>query len=292
MKRVIPLASFIAMLLASPLSAEKIVRKISWSALKAGGRIASGEVVPAGGGSRFESLRVTNPDGAARTIPLFAIDEPGVKSPRYLLRGEVRGDGIEGQAYLEMWSFFAGGGRYFSRTLAQVGPMASLSGTFRSRPFILPFTAEPGMSLERLAVNVALPGRGTVMLGELSLVELDSGEDFFVAPGSWLTPRQISLFGGIGGSVLGVFGAIVGILASRGQARALVLALLKVMFGFGAVALLAAAAGWWRAQPPELLFTLVLLGVICTAVPGSLFGKVRRDYEEKEFRRMRALDAR
>jgi hypothetical protein len=291
-KRVIALASFISTLLAAPLSAERIVRKISWSALKAEGRIASGEVVPAGGGSTFESLRVTNPDGAPRTIPLFAIDEPGVKTPRYLIRGEVRGEGIEGQAYLEMWSFFAGGGRYFSRTLAQVGPMASLTGTFRYRPFILPFTAEPGMSPEKLAVNVALPGRGTVMLGELSLVELEAGDEFFTKAGAWLTPRQIALFGGMAGGLVGLLGALVGFLASREQARALVLALLKGMFVFGAVALLAAAAGWWRAQPPDLLFTFLLLGVICTAVPASLLGKVRRDYEEKEFRRMRALDAR
>ena len=292
MKRVIALVSFISIFLASPLSAEKIVRKISWSALKADGRIASGEVVPRGGGATFESLRVANPDGAARTIPLFALDGPGVKAPRYLLRGEVRGEGIEGQAYLEMWSFFAGGGEYFSRTLAQVGPMASLTGTFPFRPFILPFTAEPGMTLERLAVNVALPGHGTVMLRELSLVELEAGDEFFTKAGAWLTPRQISLFGGMAGGLVGLLGALVGFLASRGQARALVLALLKGMFVFGAVALLAAAAGWWRAQPSELLFTFLLLGVICTAVPAGLLGKVRRDYEEKEFRRMRALDAR
>ena len=281
MKRVIALASFISTLLAAPLSAEKVVRKISWSALKAEGRLVTGEVVPAGGGSAFESLRVMNPDGAPRTIPLFAIDEPGVKAPRYLLRGEVRGEGIEGQGYLEMWSFFAGGGRYFSRTLAQVGPMASLSGTFHFRPFILPFTAEPGMSPEKLAVNVALPGRGTVILGELSLVELGSGDDFFLPTGAWLTPRQISLFGGIGGSVLGLLGALVGILGSRGQARDLVLALLKGMFAFGVVALLAAAIGWWRAQPPALLSTLLLLGILCTVLPASLLGKVRRQYEGK-----------
>ncbi|MFI5118998.1 MAG: hypothetical protein ACHQM4_01215 [Thermoanaerobaculia bacterium] len=279
-------------LLAAPVSAERIVREISWSAVKAEGRLASGEIVPRGGDSTFESLRVTNPDGSPRTIPLFTIDAPGVKAPRYLLRGEVRGEGIEGQAYLEMWSFFAGGGMYFSRTLAQAGPMASLGGTFRFRPFILPFTAEPGMSPEKLAVNVAFPGRGTVILGRLNLVELGSGDEFFVPAGAWLSPRQISLFGGIGGSVLGVLGALVGVLASRGQARALVLGLLKGMFAFGAAAVLAAAAGWWRAQPPLLLSTLFLLGMLCTVLPASLLGKVRRQYEEKEFRRMRALDAR
>jgi len=275
-----------------PLIAERTVREISWSDLKASGRLAGGEVLPAGAGSAFESLRVANAEGGSRTIPLFTIDQPGVTASRYVLRGKVGGEGIEGQAYLEMWSFFTGGGRYFSRTLAQTGPMASLGGTFRLRPFILPFTAEPGMSLERLAVNVAFPGRGTVVLGKMSLVELDPGDDFFVAAGAWLTPRQVSLFGGVAGGLVGLLGALVGILASRGQARAFVLSLLKGMLAFGAIALLAAAAGLWRAQPPELLFTFLLLGVICTVVPASLLGKVRRDYEEKEFRRMRALDAR
>ncbi len=283
MKRAIPLAGLVSLLLAGPASAEKIVREISWSALKAEARLANGEVVPPGGGIAFESLRVANPDGLPRTIPLFTIDGPGVKAPRYVLRGEVRGEGIEGQAYLEMWSFFAGGGRYFSRTLAQAGPMASLGGTFRFRPFILPFTAEPGMSPEKLAVNVALPGRGTVILGGLSLLELGSGDDFFTPAGAWLTSRQISLVGGIGGSVLGLLGAVVGILASRGQARALVLALLKGMFAFGAVALLAAAAGWWLAQPPALLSALLVLGALCTVLPASLLGRVRRQYEERSF---------
>jgi hypothetical protein len=290
-KRIIALAGFVATLLAVPLSAETMVRKVSFSALKAEGRLAGGQIVPAGGRSKFESLRVTNPNGAPLVVPLFEIDKPGVKIPRYLICGEVSGEGIEGKAYLEMWSFFAGGGRYFSRTLAEVGRMGSLSGTFGFRPFNLPFTAEPGMTPEKLAVNVAFPGRGTVSLANLILVELDRDE-YFLPTGPWLTPRQISLFGGIGGSVLGLLGALVGILASRGQARALVLALLKGMFAFGTLALLAAVVGVWLPQPPVLLSTLLLFGVICTVLPASLLGKVRRQYEEREFRRMKALDAR
>jgi hypothetical protein len=159
--------------------------------------------------------------------------------------------------------------------------MGSLSGTFPFRPFILPFTAERGMSLENLAVNVVFPGRGTVVLERLALVELDSGDDFFVPAGAWLTSRQIALLGGIAGTCAGLLGALVGFLASRGRARGLVLAVLRGMLAAGVAALLVAAAGWWRAQPHELLFMLLLLGVICTVVPASLLGKVRRDYEER-----------
>jgi hypothetical protein len=290
-KSLIALASFVPLFLAAPLGAERLVQEISWSALKAEGRIMSGEVVPAGAGNSFEALRVTNPDGAPRVRPLFTIDRPGVKNPRYVLSGYVHGEGIEGRAYLEMWSFFAGGGQYFSRTLAETGKMASLTGTFNSRPFLLPFTAEPGMTLEKLAVNFAFPGRGTVFLERLLLVELDS-EEYFFSDGAWLTPRQISLLGGIGGGALGLLGALVGLLASRGQARSLVLGLLKGMLAFGIAALLAAMFGLWLTQPPAILYTLLLLGVLCTVLPAGLLGKVRRQYEEREFQRMRALDAR
>ena len=198
MRKAIALAGFVATLLAAPLSAERMVRKISFSALKAEGRLAGGAIVPAGGGTRFESLRVTNPDGVTRTIPLFEIDEPGLKIPRYVICGEVSGEGIEGKAYLEMWSFFSGGERYFSRTLAEVGPMGSLSGTFGFRPFNLPFTAKPGMMPEKLAVNVAFQGRGTVSLGNLLLLELDSEEYFLRSrPASWIGLVRIAAVGAV-----------------------------------------------------------------------------------------------
>ena len=210
-----------------------------------------------------------------------------------MFRGDVRGEGIEGQAYLEMWSFFAGGGRYFSRTLAQGGPMGSLSGTFRARAFILPFTAEPGMTPEKLAVNVAFPGRGTVVLGPLRLVELDSADDFaVVVPGAWLTPRGMALAGGVAGTVLGLVGALIGILASRARARGLVVGLLWTMLGIGAAAVAAAATAWMLGQPPQLVSLLALVGVLGTALPWGLLGRVKRQYEELELRRIQALDAR
>ena len=295
MKRAIALASFVSVLGSTPATAERVVRELSWSALKSEGRLANGEVVPAGGGSAFESLRVANAESAPRLVPLFAIDAPGVKAPRYLFRGEVRGQSIEGQAYLEMWSFFAGGARYFSRTLAQVGPMASLSGTFASRRFILPFTAEAGMAPERLTVSVAFPGRGTVLLSPLRLVELDPADDFFndvvVLPGAWLTTPQIARAAGVGGGLLGLLGAVIGILAAGARARALVVGLLWSMLALGVAALAAAAIAWKSGQPGGLPSLLLLVGVLSTVLPAGLLGKVKRHYDEHELRRMRALDA-
>jgi hypothetical protein len=286
------LASLVLALTVAPLRAERSVQEIRWPALKAEGRLLSGEVVPPGGDVAFDTLRVANADGSPRAVPLFTIDRPGLNGPRWAIRGEVRGEGIEGRAYLEMWSFFPGGGAYFSRTLAGAGPMASLGGTFPFRAFVLPFTAEPGMKPEKLAVNVAFPGRGTAVLGPLRLVELGPGDDPLVPSGAWLTSRQIGLVGGIGGGILGLVGALVGVLASRGQARPVVLALLRGMLAVGIASLAALALGWWSGQSREVLLPFLLIGAICTAVPARLLGTVRRQYEERELRRMKALDAR
>jgi len=291
MRRPVALASLALAMLAAPASAERGVTEIRWSALKAEGRLMGGEVVPPGGGVAFESLKVTNPDASPRVVPIFTLDRPGIEGPRYAIRGEVRGEGIEGRGYLEMWNFFPGGGMYFSRTLAGSGPMSSLGGTFAFRAFVLPFTAEAGMKPEKLAVNVAFPGRGTVILGPLRLVELGPGDDPFVPAGAWLTSRQIGLIGGISGGVLGLAGALVGFLASRGQARPVVLALLRGMLAVGILSLAALGVAWGSGQPREVLLPFLLVGAIGTLVPAASLGKVQRQYEELEFRRMKALDA-
>jgi len=289
-KKAVALASLSLALAALPVRAERTVAEIRWSALKEEGRLLSGDVVPAGADVTFESLRVANPEGLPRVLPLFTVDRPEIEGFRWVLRGEVRGEGIDGRAYLEMWNFLPGGGRFFSRTLGDSGPMGSLSGTFGFRGFILPFTAEPGMKPERLAVNVAFPGKGTVFLGPLRLVDLGPGDDFFLPAGSWLTSGQIGLVGGIGGGVLGLLGAAVGILASLGRARAAVLAILRVMLAIGVACLVALVVGWSKGQPFPVLFPFLLVGLIGTAVPAGLIGQIRRRYDDLEFRRMKALD--
>jgi len=37
-----------------------------------------------------------------RVLPLFTVDRPEIEGFRWVLRGEVRGEGIDGRAYLEM----------------------------------------------------------------------------------------------------------------------------------------------------------------------------------------------
>ncbi len=276
----------------APVRAEQTLRDISWAALKSEGSLLGGDVVPGRGAGATESLRVENPGPGPRLVPLFVVVRPGITARRYALRGTVAADGVEGAAYLEMWNFFPGGGAFFSRTLAGAGPMANLGGTFAPRPFVLPFTSDaPGHGPEKLAINVAFPGKGTVVLGSVRLVQLDERDDFFATPGAWLTPSEIGRAGGLAGGVLGLLGAVIGILASRRVARPLVVGLLYALVGFGVAALAAGAFAWLRGQPWEVTFPLLLIGALAAAIPGGLLGPIRRQYEELEFRRMSALDA-
>ena len=110
----------------------------------------------------------------------------------------MRCKGVQGKSYLEMWSHFAGGGAYFSRTLGDAGVMRHLEGSSDWRPFLLPFFSDEKVGLPtRLVVNVAFVGRGTIELTPVTLYQLRSG---------WWTDQAAGWIGGIGGSVIGTLG--------------------------------------------------------------------------------------
>lgn len=144
--------------------AEETVRAVDWTVDAAD----AGEVMEEGGRT---FLRL---EGADRPLVLqvLSLEEPSLHGPRYALRGDVRYRDVEGAAYLEMWTELPGGGRYFTRTLAEVGPMAGMRGSSDWRPVELPFDLTGSDETpERLVVNVVLPGAGTVDLSNLELVD-------------------------------------------------------------------------------------------------------------------------
>ena len=108
--------------------------------------------------------------GKPTPVPISNIEAPPVTADRYLIAGEVKYSDASG--YLEMWSAF-GENRYFSRTISHTGPMAKLEGTADWRPFMLPFSSEPGTIPDRLEINVVLPGGGSVELRDLNLYQTD-----------------------------------------------------------------------------------------------------------------------
>lgn len=106
-------------------------------------------------------------------------------------------------AYLEMWSVFPDGGRYFSRTLGAEGPTAAMVGESDWRRFELPFFLEGATSTpSQLELNAVLPSGGRVWVGPLRLMALEDA----ASSGAWWTDRTAVLVGGIGGAMVGVLG--------------------------------------------------------------------------------------
>ncbi len=238
------------------------------------------DIAPASGVVEDGEVRI---EGAG-THRLVTIDNPDIRGDSYAVAGSVRFEGVAVPGYLEMWSYFADGGAYFSRTLAAEGPTASLVGESTGRTFELPFFLDGAAGPERIEINLVLPRSGTVWLGPLDLVGFGEVTE-------WWTADQGGFIGAVGGILAGLGGTLLGILGSRRRSRRLVEVLLvggaTVGVGLFATGVYAAVSD----QPRHVWYPLVLLGAILALVDGLLFPLVRRRYEATELHRIRALDA-
>jgi hypothetical protein len=227
----------------------------------------------------------------AGSHPVLVLDTPAVGGDGYAVTGRVAYQDVQGDGYLEMWSVFPDGSRYFSRTLAASGPMAKLRGSSPERAFALPFRLQPGArGPVRLEVNAVLPAGGRVTLHGLRLESGAGGA--LAAPGAWWSDATGGWLGAAAGSAFGLLGALVGTLASLGRGRRVALGALLALCTGGLVALAAGAAALATGQPYAVWYPLVLLGVLGPVLGLSLRGTVRRRFEAVELRRMQALDAR
>jgi len=222
-------------------------------------------------------------------MTVLTIDAPRITSARYAITGQVRYDDVEGAGYLEMWSHFPGGGQFFSRTLAETGPMMKLHGTSGWRPFTLPFDATGAAGgPSRLIVNVALPGRGVVTLGPLTLASQDGADE----ARAWWPDRTGGLIGAVAGSIVGAMGALIGVLTSLGRARRVVTAAARGLVIVGVIAFLAGIVALSRSQSYAVYYPLLLCGFLGAVIPLGLLPTIRRRYQDLELRAMRAQDLR
>jgi hypothetical protein len=227
-------------------------------------------------------IRATEAGGS---FPLVSIDRPAVGNVGYVLSGDVRYRGVHPAGFIQMWSVFPDGSRYFSKTLARQGPQASLEGDAGSRPFEVPFRLADGSPPPtRLDVEIVLPGGGTVWVGPLRLTSMaDAG-------GEWWSDRAGGVIGGVAGSMLGLTGAILGVFIARRKHRSFVFASTAALAVGGLVIL---AAGVWAlvsSQPYAVWYPLLLGGGLLMIVFGGICRLARRAYTDAELRRMRAAD--
>lgn len=278
--------------LASAAFAEETLRQISWSELKAEGKLSGAEVLPPDDQDPFERLRVVNAKEQPLTATVLTVEDPGVGGPAYAIKGEVRYEDVQGTGYLEMWSFFPEGGMFFSRTLGKSGPMGRLEGSSSWRAFALPFLLKDSPTRpNRLEVNVVLPGRGTVFLSPLQLVQYAPGEGVLAVAGPWWsvhTAERIALCIGV---ILGSVAALLGVLVSKGKARGFVMLALTAVIVVGATMLVSGMVAVLRSQPYTVSALLLIAGLLSVGLPAAGLVFVRRRYEELELRKMKALDA-
>ena len=253
--------------------------------------VPGGVVLPGQGPGGTAALELRAAATGPTSLHLVTIDHPPIAGPRYVVSGEVRYQGVEGQGYLEMWTVLADGQRFFSRTLAAQGPLAALHDDSNWRRFELPFDMSgASQAPSRLEINVVLPGRGTVWLGPMHLQPWTGAPG--TTQGGWWNERVGALAGAMLGSLLGVVGALIGVLGGRGKAPRLVLALLVGMIAVGGCLVLVGAAAAATSQPRHVWYPLVVLGGAAGLVALVILPAMRRRFAADELRRIDALDAR
>jgi len=256
--------------------------------------VPGGTVITQGGAS---VLKIENTGNAPLAVRLMTISNPPVTVHFYALTGEVTYENVQGDGYFEMWNCFPATKpflleeKYFSRTLGDSGEAGKISGTSDWRKFSLPFnrTGSSGPPT-RLEVNLVLPGSGTVYLRPVSLSEA-SADSLLKPSGGWWSERQAGWIGGIGGSVIGCFGALLGTLASLGKARQFVLTMMKIFSALGVFLVLAGIVAFVQKQPYAVYYPLLLGGFICAPVFGVNLRTIKKRYEDLEVRRMASIDA-
>jgi len=101
------------------------------------------------------------------TVRLYEVGDIDVENARLVYRARLRTEGVQGQAYLEMWCRFPGQGEFFSRALH-----APLTGSTEWTSQETPFLLERGQNPDHIALNVVITGRGTVWVDDIALLKV------------------------------------------------------------------------------------------------------------------------
>ena len=236
-------------------------------------------------------LCVSKRTGDPGVVVLWRGTAPRISTSRYVVRGQVRYEGVEPGGYLELLSTLSDGASYFTRTQAERGPLALLAAESNWRPFALPFQCSPGSSsLSELSVALHLPGAGRVWVGPLTVAELQAGDPVLGGGQGWWGPRAGGLLGGILGGLCGLAGAAIGILCALGRARSQVFGLAYAVVGVGALLVVTGLVGVVFGQPFHVWFPVLLTGAVAGLVFGVNVRTIRASYEQRDLQRMKAQD--
>ncbi|MEA2735725.1 MAG: hypothetical protein QOE14_2176, partial [Humisphaera sp.] len=241
------------------------------------------QVMLPGKAQPVDALKVTLP-ATGGTVRVLDLVDPKIIQATWMIEGQVKYENAKGNGYLEMWNHFPDGSAYFTRTLDTSGPMGMLHGKSDWRTFKLPFFSQRGKTPSKLEVNVVLPGGGTVWLAPATLKEGIGSAG--AAPAAWWGPAQGGRIGGGFGTILGLYGATIGILASRGRGRRIAISLMVAVLIVCTLVLVIGIIAVSIGQPYEVWYPLTLSGGLGAIITGALLPVMLRRFEEAEMRRM------
>jgi len=101
-----------------------------------------------------------------QTIRLFEAQDPGVEQCLLGYRAELKTEGLNGRAFLEMWCRLPGHGEFFSK-----GHQHAVSGTTNWARYEIPFYLKEGQKPDLIKLNLAVEGAGTVWIKNIELLK-------------------------------------------------------------------------------------------------------------------------
>lgn len=172
--------------------------------------------------------------------------------------------------------------------------MKSLEGSSDWREFSLPFFMDDATKHpSKVQLNVMFPGKGTVSVGPIRLVEYDEAEKPALDTSEWWAEQQGGWLGAIIGCLGGLFGCLGGVagsLAFRGKARGFSFGILYVMAVLGIVSLLGGLSALTVSQPYHVYYPLLVTGFLFGGLGLGLIPTMRKRYEQAEMRRTQTPD--
>jgi hypothetical protein len=278
----------------------KVLQTYRWEDLQTQGALRNGTVLPAEGSDpvrlRLEVAAKPQQPGAEFSPQTITVLTPPSellnRVPLYILRGRIRTMDVEPAGFLELWNHFPDGSAYFTRSLAEIGPMQQLRGTTPWREFALPFQKGTAPAPTELTFNLVLPGSGTVEFTNLELVQSDFPSSLgFADADAWWDQRTSGLIGGIGGAFLGLFvGGVLSPLLQHGKARWFVLSGLVFCCAAGVGCCLVAAVAWFQGQPFWVMYPFLVLGGVASVVCAMLIRQAKDRYAQRDLQKMAAMD--